>query len=51
MNSGAQFIEQLGSEFPELREDIQEYGGLLHVQMGSLGRFTRRTHGNAQNQE
>ncbi|MDD5138956.1 MAG: hypothetical protein PHY43_01695 [Verrucomicrobiales bacterium] len=41
MNSGAQFIEQLGIEFPELCEDIKEYEGLLHVQMGSFARITQ----------
>jgi hypothetical protein len=41
MNTAAQFIEQLGLEFPELREDISEYEGLLHVQMGSFSRITQ----------
>ena len=41
MNTAAQFIEQLGLEFPELREDIKEYEGLLHVQMGSFARITQ----------
>lgn len=41
MNSGAQFIEQLGIEFPELHEDIKEYEGLLHVQMGSFACITQ----------
>ena len=41
MNTAAQFIEQLGLEFPELREDIREYESLLHVQMGSFARITQ----------
>lgn len=41
MNSGAQFIEQLVTEFPELRDDIKEDEGLLHVQMGSFARITQ----------
>jgi hypothetical protein len=41
MNTAAQFIEQLGVEFPELREDIREHAGLLHVQMGAFARITQ----------
>jgi hypothetical protein len=41
MNTATQFIEQLGVEFPELRDDIDEYEGLLHVQMGSFARITQ----------
>lgn len=41
MNTATQFIEQLVTEFPELRDDIKEAEGLLHVQMGSFARITQ----------
>jgi len=36
----AQFIEQLVSEFPELREDVESEAGLFHNQMHAFTRLT-----------
>lgn len=38
--NGDEFIASLLAEFPELREEIRENEGLLHVQVGA---FARRT--------
>ena len=41
MYTAAQFIEQLAAEFPELRGDIEEEDGLLHLQMAVFARSTQ----------
>jgi hypothetical protein len=41
MSTSEEFVEQLDAEFPELREDLKEYEGLLHVQMASFSRITQ----------
>jgi hypothetical protein len=41
MKTSAQFIAQLLTEFPELRDEIESDEGLLHMQMGSFSRTTQ----------
>ena len=40
--SGKEFIESLVQTFPTLCEEIEEWDGLLHVQMGAFSRFTQQ---------
>jgi hypothetical protein len=40
--SGKEFIEALVKKFPALCEEIEEWDGLLHVQMGAFARFTQK---------
>jgi hypothetical protein len=40
--SGKEFIEALVQTFPTLCEEIDEWEGLLHVQMGAFARFTQQ---------
>ena len=40
--SGKEFIEALVQTFPALCEEIGEWDGLLHVQMGVFARFTQQ---------
>ena len=39
--SGIDFIKALVETFPDLKEEIEEWDGLLHVQMGTFARFTQ----------
>ncbi|MEY2536845.1 MAG: hypothetical protein QOG67_585 [Verrucomicrobiota bacterium] len=41
MYTATQFIEQLVAEFPELRHDIEDETGLLHLQMAAFARSTQ----------
>ena len=41
MKTAGQFTQRLASEFPELREEIQEDEGLLHLQMHAFTRITQ----------
>ncbi len=40
--SGKEFIEALVQTFPPLYEEIEEWEGLLYVQMGAFARFTQQ---------
>ena len=39
--SGIDFTKTLVLTFPDLNEEIEEWDGLLHVQMGTFTRFTQ----------
>ena len=39
--SGNDFINDLVQTFPDLKEEIEEWNGLLHVQMGVFARITQ----------
>ncbi len=41
MKTATQFLEQLVAEFPELREQVEEDSGALHLQMASFARMTQ----------
>jgi hypothetical protein len=43
--SHTDFIAAVLGEFPELREDIEESGGVLHVQVGEFAAFTQAAKG------
>ena len=40
--SGKEFIETLVQTFPALCEEIEEWDGLLHLQMGAFARLTQQ---------
>ena len=44
--SGTDFIAALVQAFPELDAEINEWDGLLHVQMGEFARLTQEAIGN-----